>query len=451
MGTAPSRCCSKKRKTPGGGDGAREDERTPLNDVERGSSPSGARAGPSGRGGEGAVPPGGDAARGSSPAPSALPADPDPGVFYARPASRSTVDRGSRGSQRGDDRSKRGRSKPRGGPNDTARESSAPDKDKRRRARARKHHHRHNSPVGEERILKFHLENPAQAPLLGSSSEEEEELDEDGNPKATSKNWIGVCPAKLQHRVWWWSVTFVLCFILGAGVALGLTYAFQPDRGGSEDTPRYPAEDGAYAFANEDGSFSVIAPPREGAEDGAKFGGGRSAGGGGVNGGRLSRVRVLPPKAEASPRSNPLDEVSDYGIITVPGVSADDDEAAAANARGTNALDPSPSSSFEGAMGGGGRRGGSGGASVSRAEEDPGVRADLEDAVSRLLRKEIEGVGAPDGGGEPATDSRGRRTRATVAGVGAREEGAGGEAPRGAKRPTVRRRSRAKLRRGGPG
>ena len=316
MGTAPSRCCSKKRKTPGGGDGAREDERTPLNDVERGSSPSGARAGPSGRGGEGAVPPGGDAARGSSPAPSALPADPDPGVFYARPASRSTVDRGSRGSQRGDDRSKRGRSKPRGGPNDTARESSAPDKDKRRRARARKHHHRHNSPVGEERILKFHLENPAQAPLLGSSSEEEEELDEDGNPKATSKNWIGVCPAKLQHRVWWWSVTFVLCFILGAGVALGLTYAFQPDRGGSEDTPRYPAEDGAYAFANEDGSFSVIAPPREGAEDGAKFGGGRSAGGGGVNGGRLSRVRVLPPKAEASPRSNPLDEVSDYGIIT---------------------------------------------------------------------------------------------------------------------------------------
>ena len=281
-------------------------------------------------------------------------------MFYARPASRSTVDRGSRGSQRGDDRSKRGRSKPRGGPNDTARESSAPDKDKRRRARARKHHHRHNSPVGEERILKFHLENPAQAPLLGSSSEEEEELDEDGNPKATSKNWIGVCPAKLQHRVWWWSVTFVLCFILGAGVALGLTYAFQPDRGGSEDTPRYPAEDGAYAFANEDGSFSVIAPPREGAEDGAKFGGGRSAGGGGVNGGRLSRVRVLPPKAEASPRSNPLDEVSDYGIITVPGVSADDDEAAAANARGTNALDPSPSSSFEGAMGGGGRRGGSG-------------------------------------------------------------------------------------------
>ena len=198
-------------------------------------------------------------------------------MFYARPASRSTVDRGSRGSQRADDRSKRGRSKPRGGPNDTARESSAPDKDKRRRARARKHHHRHNSPVGEERILKFHLENPAQAPLLGSSSEEEEELDEDGNPKAgTSKNWIGVCPAKLQHRVWWWSVTFVLCFILGAGVALGLTVAFQPDRGGSEDTPRYPAEDGAYAFANEDGSFSVIAPPREGAEDGAKFGGGRS-------------------------------------------------------------------------------------------------------------------------------------------------------------------------------
>ena len=438
MGTAPSRCCSKKRKTPGGGDGAREDERTPLNDVERGSSPSGARAGPSGRG-EGAVPPGGDAARGSSPAPSALPADPDPGVFYARPASRSTVDRGSRGSQHADDRSRRARSKPRGGPNDTARESSAPDKDKRRRARARKHHHRHNSPVGEERILKFHLENPAQAPLLGSSSEEEEELDEDGNPKPTSKNWIGVCPAKLQHRVWWWSVTFVLCFILGAGVALGLTYAFQPDRGGSEDTPRYPAEDGAYAFANEDGSFSVIAPPREGEEDGAQGGGG--------GGGRLSRrVRVLPPKAEASVASNPLDEVSDYGV-TLPGVSEDDDEAA--NARGTNALDPSPSS-FEGAaMGGGGRRGGSGGGSVSRAEEDPGVRADLEDAVSRLLRKEIEGVGAPDGG-DDATDSRIRR-RATVAGVGAREEGAGGEKQRDAKRPTVRRRSRAKPRRGGPG
>jgi hypothetical protein len=163
-------------------------------------------------------------------------------------------------------------------------------------------------------------------------------------------------------------------------------------------------------------------------------------------------VRVLPPKAEAS-RSNPLDEVSDYGI-TLPGVSDDDDddddddEAANALDHGTNALDPSPSS-FEGAMGGGGRRGGSGGGSVSRAEEDPGVRADLEDAVSRLLRKEIEGVGAPDGG-DDATDSRVRR-RATVAGVGAREEGAGGEKQHGAKRPTVRRRSSAKPRRSGPG
>jgi hypothetical protein len=61
------------------------------------------------------------------------------------------------------------------------------------------HHHRSNKKVGEDTILQFHKDHPTKAPLLGSSSEE----DEDGDGGKASKNWIGVCNARLQHRVWW--------------------------------------------------------------------------------------------------------------------------------------------------------------------------------------------------------------------------------------------------------
>ena len=48
--------------------------------------------------------------------------------------------------------------------------------------------------------MKFHKENPTKAPLIGSSSEDEE--DANGNTTNPGR-WIGVCNARMQHRVWW--------------------------------------------------------------------------------------------------------------------------------------------------------------------------------------------------------------------------------------------------------
>ena len=209
MGLGVSKCCKERPS-----DDAARAERTPLNDAERGS----AGAGTSGRATSDRDDP-------SSARPRAgTPVDPDPDVFYAKPQSRSSP------SFVGGHKSRRDR-RSRGGPSDTARETSSGAPDKTRRAT--KHHQRSNARVGEERILKFHKEHPDEAPLLGSSSEEE--FDADGQP--IPKNWIGVCPAKLQHRVWWWSITFVLCFIAGMGVFLGLSHAYELRR----DAPVSPA------------------------------------------------------------------------------------------------------------------------------------------------------------------------------------------------------------------
>ena len=209
MGLGVSKCCKERPS-----DDAARAERTPLNDAERGS----AGAGTSGRATSDRQDPS------TAPLRAGTPVDPDPDVFYAKPQSRSSP------SFVGGRKSRRDR-RFRGGPSDTSRETSGGAPDTTRRAT--KHHQRSNARVGEERILKFHKEHPDEAPLLGSSSEEE--FDADGQP--IPKNWIGVCPAKLQHRVWWWSITFVLCFIAGMGVFLGLSHAYELRR----DAPVSPA------------------------------------------------------------------------------------------------------------------------------------------------------------------------------------------------------------------
>ena len=212
MGLGPSKCCKKP---------AKEGEKTPLRgDPERGRG--GAKAGFSGRRADDRD--GGDAREGVS---LESPVDPDPGVFYAKPASKSShsSDRSGRGGRKS---RRRDRDKSRG--RDERRDRDKDDTSSKR------HHRRSNAEkVGEERILEYHREHPERAPLLGSSSEEE--YDEEGHP--VPKNWIGVCPARMQHRVWWWSVTFILCFILCAGVFLGFSHSFS--WGDSDDAPAAPA------------------------------------------------------------------------------------------------------------------------------------------------------------------------------------------------------------------
>lgn len=213
MGLGPSKCCKKP---------AKKGEKTPLRgDDERGRG--GAKAGFSGR--HAGDRDGGDAREGVS---LESPVDPDPGVFYAKPASKSShsTDRSERTGRGGRKSRRRDRDKSRG-------RDEHRDKDD---ASGKRHHRRSNAEkVGEERILEYHREHPERAPLLGSSSEEE--YDEEGQP--VPKNWIGVCPSRTQHRVWWWSVTFILCFILCAGVFLGFSHSFSG--GASEHAPDAPA------------------------------------------------------------------------------------------------------------------------------------------------------------------------------------------------------------------
>lgn len=215
MGLGPSKCCKKP---------AKEDEKTPLRgDHERGRD--GVKAGFSGR--RAGDRDGGDAREGLS---LESPVDPDPGVFYAKPASKSShsTDRSDRTGRSGRKSRRRDRDNSRGRDERRGRAKDDP--------YAKRHHRRADAEkVGEERILEYHREHPERAPLLGSSSEEE--YDEEGHP--IPKNWIGVCPSRMQHRVWWWSVTFILCFILCAGVFLGFSHSFA--WGASEHAPDAPA------------------------------------------------------------------------------------------------------------------------------------------------------------------------------------------------------------------
>lgn len=217
MGVGGSKCCKDLCST---------EEVKPLVDPETGRVP---RAGTSGRRD------GKDEVKGGEGPNRDGPVEPDPAVFYARPVSKA-------------------RSQRRLVNNDTARETASD----RRETRARKHHHRSNQKVGEETVLRFHQENPAKAPIVASSSEDDigskppsevkgqDEVHVHVSPAPSSaekdggKNWIGVCDAKLQHRVWWWSITFVLFFVIGMGVFLGLAHGYQPDHEDHPTSPLYP-------------------------------------------------------------------------------------------------------------------------------------------------------------------------------------------------------------------
>ena len=219
MGVGGSKCCKDLCST---------EEVKPLVDPETGRVP---RAGTSGRRD------GNDEVKGGEGPNRDGPVEPDPAVFYARPVSKA-------------------RSQRRLVNNDTARETASD----RRETRARKHHHRSNQKVGEETVLRFHQENPAKAPIVASSSEDDigskppsevkGQTDDvhivhvspapSSAEKDGGKNWIGVCDAKLQHRVWWWSITFVLFFVIGMGVFLGLAHGYQPDHEDHPTSPLYP-------------------------------------------------------------------------------------------------------------------------------------------------------------------------------------------------------------------
>lgn len=203
MGLGPSKCCKSKIK---------ESEKTPLTEAERGDG--GLKAAFSGRDKNGR----------DTDAPS--PIDPDPGVFYAKPASK-TSSRSDRSDERRRGRGRRDKSRGRRDKNWGRNGEDDRELDQHPNNSPNKHHRKSSQRVGEERILKYHRDHPDRAPLLGSSSEEE--YDEEGHSVGTSKTWIGVCPAKLQHRVWWWSVTFILCFILVCGVFLGFAHSFSPE------------------------------------------------------------------------------------------------------------------------------------------------------------------------------------------------------------------------------
>lgn len=345
MGLGVSKCCKERPS-----DDAGRAERTPLNDAERGS----AGAGTSGRATSDRDDPS------SAPPRAGTPVDPDPDVFYAKPQSRSSPSGSGGRKSRRDRRS-------RGGPNDTAREtgSSAPDKTRR----ATKHHHRSNARVGEERILKFHKEHPDEAPLLGSSSEEE--FDADGQP--IPKNWIGVCPAKLQHRVWWWSITFVLCFIVGMGVFLGLSHAYELKRGSSV-SPLYPRQ----SFDDDDTLRSQITTAATTAASGTP----RVHFSDLADGPDRFIVDAIPDGA-----SNEMirrgDVRLDLGLV-----ERGDAEAATGRGRGETR----------------GRARGGSRISEDAEDADAELRADLKDAATRLLRRQIEDVVAED-------EARGGRQR----------------------------------------
>lgn len=159
---------------------------------------------------------------------SGTPIEPDPAVFYAKSTPHS-----ARLSSRGGGKRERGRG--RHDQNDTARETGSSTSAKRN-----KHHHRSKEKVGEETILRFHKDHPNEAPLRGSSSEEDEDVD--GTGTKTTKNWIGVCSARMQHCVWWYSVTFVLCLIVGVGCYFGFTLSFDSTKEGRM-TPPPPGQD----------------------------------------------------------------------------------------------------------------------------------------------------------------------------------------------------------------
>ena len=358
MGLGGSKCCKDLCST--------EEVKKPLVDPETGRVP---RAG-TGGGGRDDERREGDRGRRAS-----EPVEPDPAVFYSRPP--------------------RSRSQRRLVNNDTARETASD----RREARARKHHHRSNQKVGEETVLRFHQENPAKAPIVGSSSEDDigakpasATRADDVSPARSvekdeeEKNWIGVCDAKLQHRVWWWSITFVLFFVVGMGVFLGLAHGYRPEREDHPTSPLYPR-------------VSVLDDePDVAARSSQDHKGGHRS---------KETTMIHTPKPSAGPDASTQmlrewdamdeslwSEQRDEGVKGTTGSS----KASAMKVKGTAGLAHSRKMTP-----GGKRRADKPGArgvvppgeveSIDSPLEDPRLRADLNAAVSRLLRKEIESVG----------------------------------------------------------
>ena len=369
MGLGGSKCCKDLCST--------EEVKKPLVDPETGRVP---RAG-TGGGGRDDERREGDRGRRAS-----EPVEPDPAVFYSRPP--------------------RSRSQRRLANNDTARETASD----RREARARKHHHRSNQKVGEETVLRFHQENPAKAPIVGSSSEDDigakpasATRADDVSPARSvekdeeEKNWIGVCDAKLQHRVWWWSITFVLFFVVGMGVFLGLAHGYRPER---EDHPTSPLYPKVSVLEDEP---DVVVPVRHQKETTH-----RSK--------ETSTIRTPEPSAgpDASTQMLREWEAMDESLWSErdhqPARRADKGVKGTAESSKASAMKVKERAGLAHSrkMTPGGKakeRGDKPGAvkrdvappgeleSIDSPLEDPRLRADLNAAVSRLLRKEIESVG----------------------------------------------------------
>ena len=282
--------------------------------------------------------------------------------------------------------------------------------------------------MGEERILKFHKEHPDEAPLLGSSSEEE--FDADGQP--IPKNWIGVCPAKLQHRVWWWSITFVLCFIAGMGVFLGLSHAYELRR----DAPVSPAPNlnPRRPFDDADTLRSEITT---------------AAAATGASG--ATRVHF----------SNLADGPERFVVDAIPEGAASESDASAFDASAFDASDASLHADPANGRGRGETRGRARRASRSISEDvedtsrilDAASRADLKDAATRNLRRRIEDAAEEDevreaedevreaprralargrGKGKRETEKLSRRRKSTRVAAGAEEDGDARRADSGA-------------------
>ena len=368
MGLGGSKCCKDLCST--------EEVKKPLVDPETGRVPR-AGTGGGGRDDEGRW---GDRGRRAS-----EPVEPDPAVFYSRPP--------------------RSRSQRRLANNDTARETASD----RREARARKHHHRSNQKVGEETVLRFQ-ENPAKAPIVGSSSEDDigakpasATRADDVSPARSvekdeeEKNWIGVCDAKLQHRVWWWSITFVLFFVVGMGVFLGLAHGYRPER---EDHPTSPLYPKVSVLEDEP---DVVVPVRHQKETTH-----RSK--------ETSTIRTPEPSAgpDASTQMLREWEAMDESLWSErdhqPARWADKGVKGTAESSKASAMKVKERAGLAHSrkMTPGGKakeRGDKPGAvkrdvappgeleSIDSPLEDPRLRADLNAAVSRLLRKEIESVG----------------------------------------------------------
>ena len=366
MGLGGSKCCKDLCST--------EEVKKPLVDPETGRVPR-AGTGGGGRDDEGRW---GDRGRRAS-----EPVEPDPAVFYSRPP--------------------RSRSQRRLANNDTARETASD----RREARAREHHHRSNQKVGEETVLRFHQENPAKAPIVGSSSEDDigakpasAARTDDVSPARSvekdeeEKNWIGVCDAKLQHRVWWWSITFVLFFVVGMGVFLGLAHGYRPEREDHPTSPLYPR-------------VAVLDDEPNVAERSSHRKGGHASSEETIHATKPTPVRISSTQMlrewEAMDESlwSERDQRGGRRADAVKG-TAGSSKTSAMKVRERAGLAHSRKMTPGGRLGPGGRK--SGGAKrgvappgelepIDSPLEDPRLRADLNAAVSRLLRKEIESVG----------------------------------------------------------